>query len=81
LALRPLESEFFQAASAVIEQHGARGARPAGPAAVAKMGAGAARSGQGHLWAGWSELKQEQQAALLEEMLKVRARRRSAAAP
>jgi hypothetical protein len=65
----PAEAEFFDAVGAALEQHAAHGQRPGGGGAA--MGAGAARSGQGHLWAAWGRLSPKERAAFLEEMLKV----------
>jgi len=60
--------DFFDSVNEVIEKAAAEGGRDA-----AKMGQGAALSGQGQLWAEWHKMRPEARVKLLEEMLKVRA--------
>ncbi|KAI8466609.1 MAG: hypothetical protein J3K34DRAFT_483969 [Monoraphidium minutum] len=60
------DADFFESVNEVLDKQAAEGGRGA-----ARMGAGAAASGQGQLWAEWPRMRPEQRAKMLEEMLKV----------
>lgn len=58
--------DFFDSLNELLDKKAAEGERGG-----ARMGQGAAASGQGQLWAEWPRMRPEQRAKLLEEMLKV----------
>jgi hypothetical protein len=60
------DMSFFESVNEVLEKQALDGSRDS-----SKMGAGAAASGQGQLWAEWHKMRPEHRARLLEEMLKV----------